>query len=287
MPKKLSNSFQLTSAVGRHITVHHYAAATPQKVVIMAPAMAVPHSFYRGYCQWLADQGYHVIGFDYYGIGASGEGSVKARNSSITEWAQQDAQAVLNHALDTYPELPTVWFAHSIGGQIFGLLERHQDVERMVTVATGTGFWRDTQPKLKFTSWLLWRGIVPWLVPLAGYFPGQRLGMIGDVPKQAMLQWRRWCLHPDYVVGAENAYQRYAAIRTPIISLSFSDDELLTARNIQAMHDFYENAPQQRIEVTPAQFELPRLGHFDIFRAQAEPLWRELFVPQLEAPLPQ
>lgn len=287
MPKNLSNAFQLTTAPGRQISVHHYPAEHAQKVVIMAPAMAVPHSYYRAYCEWLAAQGYHVLGFDYYGIGVSGNGTTKQRNSSITEWAHHDAQAVLNHALDNYPDLPTVWFAHSIGGQIFGLLERHQEVERMITIATGTGFWRDTQPKLKYSSWLLWRGIVPWLVPLAGYFPGQRLGMIGDVPKSAMLQWRRWCLHPDYVVGAEHAYQRYAAVRTPIISLSFSDDELLTARNIQAMHDFYKNAPQQRIEVRPEQFQLEQLGHFGIFRPHAEQLWRELFAPQLQTPLPQ
>ncbi|RUO58598.1 serine aminopeptidase domain-containing protein [Pseudidiomarina insulisalsae] len=286
MPKKSSNSFSLMTAPERTIQVQHYRSENPRKLVIMAPAMAVPHSYYREFCQWLTTQGYDVLGFDYYGIGASQPGSLRKIDSSITDWARFDAQCVLNYALDNFPALPTVWFAHSIGGQIFGMLERHDEVERMVTVATGTGYWRETQTGLKYKSWLLWRGIVPWLLPLVGYFPGERLGIVGNVPRSAMAQWRQWCLHPDYLVGAEQLYERYAGVETPIISLAFSDDELLTRRNITAMHDFYRNAPQRREFVTPADCGVARIGHFALFRPRAQQLWQQLLAPQINAALP-
>lgn len=285
MPKKLSKPFTLESAPGRHITVHHFSADNAEKVVIMAPAMAVPQSYYHDFCQWLAQQGYHVLSFDYYAIGASQGEQLRQVDSNITDWARYDAQAVLNYALNQFT-VPVVWFAHSIGGQLFGMLEGHEQVERMVTVATGTGYWRDTKPSLKYKSWVLWHGIVPWLLPLVGYFPGARLGIVGNVPRSAMAQWRKWCLHPDYLVGAENLYQRYAEVSTPIISLAFSDDELLTPRNITAMHDFYANAPQRRHFVAPAQLEVEAIRHFSLFRPRAQSIWEKLLAPQLTATLP-
>lgn len=281
----MSKAFTLETAPGRTIQVHEFAHTQPTKIVVMAPAMAVPQSYYRDYCLWLAARGYHVLSFDYFGIGDSHGAHLPHVDSTISDWARYDAQAVLNYALDHF-EVPVVWFAHSIGGQLFGMLERHDEVERMVTVATGTGYWRDTKLNLKYKSWALWRAVVPWLLPMVGYFPGERLGIVGNVPRSAMAQWRKWCLHQDYLVGAENLYERYAEVTTPIISLAFSDDELLTKRNISAMHDFYANAPQQRHFVEPQELGVQEIRHFALFRPRAKTIWQELLAPQIDAALP-
>ena len=62
-----------------------------------------------------------------------------------------------------------------------------------------------------------------------------------------MLQWRRWCLNPDYRVGEGGAplRARYASVRFPILSLSITDDELMTARNTESLHGFYASAPRR------------------------------------------
>lgn len=48
---------------------------------------------------------------------------------------------------------------------------------------------------------------------------GRRLRKVGDLPKGVMQQWRRWCLNPEYAVGAEGESVRaqYAAVRTPVV----------------------------------------------------------------------
>lgn len=74
------------------------------------------------------------------------------------------------------------------------------------------------------------------------------LRKVGDLPKGVMAQWRRWCLDPEYAVGAEGEAVRaeYAAVRAPIVSISFSDDEMMSARNIESIHSFYSGAPRSR-----------------------------------------
>lgn len=282
-------SVQLESNAGRFIAVQHWPEKNTQQVVIMAPAMGVPQVYYQKFSQWLATQGRAVISFDYYGIGESKQVPLKQHQTTIREWAEWDAAAVIAFAQQHYPHAEIIWFAHSVSGQLFGMIPNQQVVSRMITVATGSGYWRENAPQLRPKAWVLWHLIAPVVVPLFGYFPGNKLGIIADLPGPVMRQWRQWCLHPEYLLGVEGEHnrQRYAAISTPILSLSFSDDELLSQRNIHAMHDAYINAPQQRVCVDPQQVGLERIGHFGFFREHiAGSVWEELVLNHLNTSSP-
>ncbi|MDX1706758.1 serine aminopeptidase domain-containing protein [Pseudidiomarina sp.] len=261
------------------------AAAGSREVIIMAPAMAVPQTYYHRFCNWLASQGFEVYSFDYFGIGASRDKPLRQVNTNLTDWAYHDCPAVIDYVYRQHPQARRTWFAHSVGGQLFGLIPNHHHIDHVITVASGTGFWRENTRQLRPRAWVLWHLIVPWLVPLCGYFPGNRLGIIGDLPGPAMQQWRRWCLNPDYLVGVEGqeARAKFAAVSTPITSLSFSDDELLTQRNIHHLHDFYTSAPQQRILLKPVDFDLDRIGHFGVFSRACAEVWPQMFGPHLRS----
>jgi predicted alpha/beta hydrolase len=47
---------------------------------------------------------------------------------------------------------------------------------------------------------LLLQVAVPLLLPVFGYFPGKRLGMVGDLSAAAAWQWSRWCHHPEFAL---------------------------------------------------------------------------------------
>jgi predicted alpha/beta hydrolase len=145
----------------------------------------------------------------------------------------------------------------------------------MATVASGTGYWRDYAPGLRRLAPLLWYGIVPLALPLCGYFPGRRLGMIGDLPAGVMRQWRAWCLDPDYLFGVEDAGWRgaYARLTQPILALSFTDDEYMSARNVESLHAFYAAAARTARRVAPDEAGAPRIGHFGFFRRTNAALW--------------
>jgi predicted alpha/beta hydrolase len=96
-----------------------------------------------------------------------------------------------------------------------------------------------------------------------------------------MAQWRRWCLNPEYVVGVEGESVRssYAAVRTPMLSLSFTDDEMMSDAGIRSLHRLYTNAPIEYRRIAPREVGAARIGHFGFFRPQFEStLWP--LVPQ-------
>ena len=78
------------------------------------------------------------------------------------------------------------------------------------------------------------------------------------------------------MVGAEGEAARrdYAAVTTPILSLSFTDDEYMSARNVESIHGFYAAAPREMRRLDPRDVGEKRIGHFGFFRRPfAEKLW--------------
>lgn len=274
---------QLQASDGVTIAARFVTPANPTAAVLIAPAMGVSQRFYAPLAQWLTGQGMAVATFDYRGMGASRPARLSGFPATIMDWAQLDASAVLGALEHQAPGLPCYWIGHSLGGQILPLVAGHERLERIVTVACGSGYWRENAPALKRRVWLFWFGAVPLLTPLLGYFPGKRLNMVGDLPRGVVEQWRRWCLHPEYAVGVEpGVRERFAAVRTPVVSLSFSDDDFMSARNTESLHGFYANAPCTLLRIQPREAGLSRIGHFGFFRPEHEQtLWQRYLLPAL------
>jgi predicted alpha/beta hydrolase len=234
--------------------------------VLIVPAMGVSQDYYEPFARWLAQQGFTAATFDYRGTGRSRPSKLRGFKADIFDWARLDCAAMI----DALPQQPLYWIGHSLGGQILGLVPNKEFVTKAITVATGSGYWRENTPRIRPMAWWLWFVVTPPALALWGYFPGKALRKVGDLPKGVMAQWRRWCLDPDYAVGAEGVAIRaqYAAVRTPIVSLSFADDEMMSLRNTESIHGFYAAAP--------------RIGHFGFFRSVFEAsLWRAHLLPEL------
>ena len=252
--------------------------------VLIVPAMSAPQSYYQPFAEWLAGEGYVVATFDYRGTGDSREGSLRGYKADILDWAKLDCGAMVEALAAKAPEVPLYWVGHSLGGQILGFVPNLGRVAKAITVATGSGYWLENAAPLKKRAWWLWFVVAPLAVALCGYFPGAKLRKVGDLPKGVMQQWRRWCLSPEYAVGdGEHVRQQYAAVRTPIVSLSFPDDELMSKRNTDSIHAFYVNAPRIMKRIAPQEIGARRIGHFGFFRREfSDSLWRAYLLPELD-----
>ncbi len=275
---------QITTDDGTLLSACIFEAREDQRGwVVIVPAMGIPQKYYHGFAAWLSIQGYGVTTFDYRGSGKTGAHRVRQEKGNLMDWARQDASAALNDALSRKGSGKLIWIGHSLGGQIVPFVQNHQAIDEIITVAAGSGYWRENTESLRKRVWFLWFFLVPMLIPLFGYFPGKRLGLIGNLPRNVMRQWRKWCLHPHYAAGAEDCYEDYAQIGQPILSLSFTDDEFMSQINIESLHGFYRSAKVDLRRIEPADVGLDRIGHFGFFRsAIGVPLWNEFLLPILE-----
>ncbi|WP_237044912.1 alpha/beta fold hydrolase [Aquipseudomonas alcaligenes] len=276
---------QLDNGNGHRLSSHWFhPAGEARGVVLIVPAMGVEQRFYAAFAQWLAERGFVTVTFDYVGMGLSRQGPLRDLQVDVIGWGRHDCSAMLDAVTAAAGTLPVFWIGHSLGGQILPFVRGSERIRRAFTIATGSGYWRENTRSLRNRAWLLWHLIAPLVTPLAGYFPGQRLGMVGDLPRGVIEQWRRWCLHPEYAVGAEGEAVReaYSAVRTPITAISFTDDEMMSGRNTESLHGFYRAAPQTAKRIAPTQIGVERIGHFGFFRRQfAESLWAPYLLPDL------
>ncbi|OYX11021.1 MAG: alpha/beta hydrolase [Acidovorax sp. 32-64-7] len=231
-------TLQVNGAVVLALRVYEPAGAARASVVI-GGAMGVRQSFYEAFARWMAQQGFRVTTFDYRGHGDSLHGAMRDVNADLFDWAQ-DYEAVIS------------------------------------SVAAGSGYWRDNAPKLRRVVPYFWWVLVPLATRLCGYFPGRALKKVGDLPAGVILQWRRWCLHPAYSVGAEgpDVARRYGAVRFPVLALSMADDELMTLRGTHNLVNLYANTERRVESISPAELKVRHIGHFGFFRDQfRQSLW--------------
>ena len=257
---------------------------TPRGAVIIAPAMGVAQEYYADFANWLAMNGYAAITFDYRGMGHSRRGSLRGFKADIFDWARLDCNAAADALTQRFPEAPLYWIGHSLGGQILAFFPQHRRLQKAITIGTGSGYWLENVWTLRSYVWWLWYFVVPVALPLFDYFPGRKLKKVGDLPRGVMAQWRRWCLNRDYAVGVEGepVRQQYAAVTAPIVSLSFTDDEFMSARNTESLHGFYTQAERTMKRISPKDIGVKHIGHFGFFRYRfAESLWVQHLLPEL------
>jgi predicted alpha/beta hydrolase len=244
--------------------------------MLIAGAMAVRQDFYAPLARFFAENGIHVLTFDYRGMGASRPEKLSALDVNVTDWAVKDLNAMLAEARKPAPHLPLLYFGHSLGGQILGIAPDNAQVTAAINVTAGSGYYRLNEA-MYWRVRLLWFVTMPLFTRLFGYFPGKKLRMVGDLPRGVADQWRRWCLHPEYLL-AEGDESRTAFLRVtaPIRSYSFADDEMINRRAVESLNSFYRNARVDHRHVAPADVGAERIGHFGFFSERSRgTLWQE------------
>jgi predicted alpha/beta hydrolase len=251
--------------------------AAAKAVVLIAPAMAVRQDYYTAYAEFLAGQGFVVATFDYRDTGFNALPSMRGAKADFDDW-RDDLDHMIVACKARAPGLPLIVCGHSLGGQLMGFARRNQEVDAMLTIGCGTGYWGHN-PKLRLRLLYLWFFAMPLYTRLFGYFPGGRLRKVGNLPREIALTWARWCRHPDYYVDRNGAAlpTRFALPTFPLLGISFSDDTYITRPACDQLHDFYLNAQTVRRHIVPREVGASRIGHFGFFKlGAAHPLWTEL-----------
>lgn len=252
-------------------------------VIVICNAIGIHQNYYRKFAEWLCDNDFIVITFDFTGTGQHGRNEIRNADIDLMTWVNHDCKAAIDLAIEAANGKPIYWIGHSFGGQILGYISNHKAISKAIFVATGEGYWGNASLSMKLQGLLFWYFITPICTTLLPYFPGRKLRLIGDMPNGALLQWRRWCLTPDYVYGAiDNSKSAYDSVNIPIYSITLTDDAMISKRATEALLGKYRHADITRIEISPEEASDNKIGHLGFFNAKNKSkLWETYMSPLL------
>ncbi|MGK0389203.1 MAG: putative alpha/beta hydrolase [Maribacter sp.] len=251
----------------------------PKAVIQFHAGTVLKKEFYLKFCTYLADAGFAVVLFDYRGVGESRSSSLKGFQASISDWGIYDAPAVLDWIKDRYKGIPVHLLAHSMGGQILGLMHNWVLFDKIIVLASSSGNWNNFIPsykrKVKWSSNLFF----PLFLPLYGYVPG-KFGLGDDWPRGVAEEWWQNCrqnsLMADFMQQKiSNTF--YKEIDKSITAWFFPDDRMATPKTRLNYQKSYPNAKVDVYSIQPESCNLDSIGHFGLFKEKSkDTLWAEL-----------
>jgi predicted alpha/beta hydrolase len=263
---------------GRLLTGTLLSARTPRGALLVNAATGYAHGFYREFAHYCAARGYHTLTYDYRGIGASAVRPLRAEGARMSDWGRLDMPAALDYLAAARPGLPLSTVGHSVGGQLIGAMDNESRARAHVMVASSSGYWRYERVPFRFVALALWQLYGPLTLAAFGYVPRGRVWRGEPLPAGVFRQWRAWNLQPTpfgAALDAEFADSYFAELRTPLLSLGFSDDPIATPAAIEALLGAYPRARIERRMIRPADVGARRLGHHGFFLARhGDSLWR-------------
>ena len=257
-------------------------AAAP--VVIINPATSVLSRYYSRFASYLHSHGFHVVCYDYRGIGDSRPQQLRHFQANWLDWGGQDFEGVLRYVIGAFPDSPIQLVAHSVGGLLVGLVPSSHRVQRVFAMGSQFAYWPDYAANRRVPMYLRWHIVMPIITALFGYFPGKRLGWLEDTPTGIVQDWNA------ATERLEQTWKNDARLRTPEqqqalvaqygrvaadwLAFTVTDDPFGTEVATHRLLDYYRGSNRQHLRLDPAQLDGQGIGHFAYFHARyADSLW--------------
>lgn len=274
----MKESLKVLTRNFHHLGATQFRAQNPNGItVIINPAMGVRQRYYFDYAHFLSDQGFQVFTYDYLGIGESKSKSLLKLDSSILDWAQNDLDAVINHARESFPGNVLIVAGHSVGGQIIGMTPASARLDAIMMVASQTPYWKNYENRMLPKLWLFWYAIIPFFTRVFGFFPASKLFLFEDLPKSAALQWMRWARSKKFLFDEHpGVRQHFQALTQSARVYSFSDDPIAPFHAVKNLLEYYPNLKIEHTHMKPEDLVIDSIGHFGFFKKRFQStLWLE------------
>jgi predicted alpha/beta hydrolase len=273
------DDIEIHSESGYGISVKQFEPESDfDTVVLIIPANGVKQSFYSGFANFLRKENKAVFTFDYGGIGDSKKADLQSFDTTVVQWGRYDLDAVISHIKSKYGDKKKVVVAHSIGGQILGLAPSSLHVDKIIFIGVQSGYWKFWEGFGRLKMLAVWYFLFPVFTKLYGYMPTSKVSAMQDLPKSAAMEWRKWCLSPNYLFDHVDGLQTYYdKITCPLISYSTAQDEFAPREAVDWFTEKYVNCERQRIHLKPEKIGVKHIGHFGFFKkANRDTLWAML-----------
>ncbi|MDH3647331.1 MAG: alpha/beta fold hydrolase [Gammaproteobacteria bacterium] len=252
---------------GRELAATVWSAESDQCVIINS-AMGVKRGFYARFADYLCDAGFHVITYDYAGIGDSAPDDLRSCDTRLYEWGEQDFEGVLRFATSELQALRIAVVGHSVGSQVIGLAESNSRINAIIMVASQSGYWGHWSGLPRVGMFFVWHAVLPVISRVLGHFPGRLAGGNVSLPEHVARDWARCGRDPAYLRGsyARESDNFFQQVRAPILALNISDDHYAPRASTEALLSWYIGSEKELIVVTPESLGVKKIKHFGWFR---------------------
>lgn len=250
-----------------------------QLPILICPATGITQGFYHNFSEWLSEQGFNVMVFDFRGIGQSLHGPLRESNASIQDWGQLDIPAAIDLLLNKTQQEKVTLLGHSAGGQLLGIVPNYDKVAQVISISGSTGHVKGLKGRTKRMAPVMFNLIFPVSSLIKGYGATNFLGMGENLPKNVAKQWAQFCSKPGYVINAigKTIFDDYhSEIQCPITVYWSSDDEIATEANVKDLLRLYPNAQTDMIELRPQEHGHKAIGHMLMFKKSHQNLWSKI-----------
>lgn len=245
------------------------------KVMIIGATGAVLQRFYEPFASFFQQQGFTVITFDYRGVGRSAPQVLKGYSANMHQWAVQDIDAVILFSKNNYPQQEIIYAGHCVGGEIVGLAQASQYINKLVLVNSALSckkFW-SLKDRFKVTTMgVTIRLLNKWF----GYFPGKKVGYPENLPQGVMHEWINWCSKSNGLFDTfpDNNYRK---LHIPLLAFSFTDNWNSPVKAVAELLNHFTNTCITWYHIKPSELGMKKIGHYGFFYPEMETiLWIKL-----------
>ena len=267
-----------------NVTLHAtlYKADSPKGVVLINPGTATNTSFYLPFANFLTNNGFHVVLWNYRGFCESKTSTLKGSSYQYSDVGRYDIPAAIDKVKSLFIDLPLYCVAHSAGGQQLGLAHNSHKLAALIAVAVSAGYFAYMPFGYRIKANFFFRMFAPLTSKLFNYVPAKKLKLMEDLPVGFTDEWGAWCREKE-LFFSEKFYGKsipegtFKNFNIPTVVFSADDDEISTVKNVA---NFWKNVTSdQPIEFKRYQSSaLPKkgVGHFGYFRRHNKPIWQDI-----------
>jgi len=257
----------------------------PKAVIQFLSGTVTKKEYYLKLATYLTEQNYIVVLFDYRGVGESKPKTLKGFDMSIADWGRYDSVAVTDWIRSKYSTLSIHLIAHSMGGQIYGMMRNWDSFDKVIFLTTSSGNFNRFSPLIyKWKVKLPAMTIFPILNRVLGYIPGS-IGLGEDWPKGVAKDWCRNSnlngLMPNYLHD-KIGLSYYKQMNKKITAWYFEDDTMSTFDTIDELQPSYPNAILNIKTIHPSDVGLEKIGHFGLFKQKAKTKLWPMLIKEIE-----
>lgn len=252
----------------------------PRAVAVLNPATGVEQRYYAEFARWLAEtQNIACMTYDYRDSGASARGHARASRATMADWGIHDQQAARDHLRTMFPGTPLWVIGHSLGGLLLSFQTDLDQIDRVISVASGPVHLSDHPYPYKFVVAAFWFLTAPPLAALLGYVPGTRMGFGFDLPAGVFWQWRRWCTSRGFFatdLGHRLPMPDWNGLKARFKVVAIKDDVMVPPAAVWRLMSFYPAALKKQLVIDPDHYGLRQIGHIGPFAPRNKAIWSDL-----------